>query len=245
MSRKNFKVATAKDGKTPIQNSKHTFVVKDKTPTGKIKTLKDKEQIKKEREEQYKNFRVNALKRRAKRMGLSDEQIEAKVKELLNQLDTPNSYSVLVLFSSKDKDLVKQALLKEELVWKIMSDSHLFIDADQETLATIRKIMPPSAKIHPYCKKKAAILPTVAKQEKKPKKGGKPHSCLNGKKEMRKRHNIARLSKAKRKEFKKSVKTLRDRWKADKKKAGTVVQLNTKKGSTAPKKASTNLKKAA
>ena len=165
MSRKNFKVATAEDGKT-------TIIKIDKTPTGKVKTIKDKEQVRKEREEQYKNFRINALKRRAKRMGLTDEQTEVKVKELLNQLDTPNSYNVLILFNSKDKDLVKQALLKEELVWKIMSDSHLFIDADQETLATLRSIMPPSAKIHPYCKKKAAVLPIQKpKKEKKPKKG--------------------------------------------------------------------------
>ena len=239
MSRKNFKVATAEDGKT-------TIIKIDKTPTGKVKTIKDKEQVRKEREEQYKNFRINALKRRAKRMGLSEEQTKVKVQELLNQLDTPNSYSVLILFSKKDKDLVKQALLKEELVWKIMSDSHLFIDADQETLATLRSIMPPSAKIHPYCKKKAAILPIQEpKKEKKPKKGGKPHTSLTGKKTVGKRHNVARFSKKNKAEFKKQVKTLKDLWKANKKKTGTVVQLKPKKSSTALKKASMNLKKAA
>ena len=53
MSKKNFKVATDK-GQTPKQDTKHIFatvnVKKDSTPTGKVKTLKDKEALKKERE---------------------------------------------------------------------------------------------------------------------------------------------------------------------------------------------------
>ena len=173
MSRKNFKVATAENGKTTKQDIKHSFnsAKIDKTPTGKVKIFKDKKKIQKAREEEFINRRVNALKRRAKRMGLSDEQIEEKVKELLNQLDTPNSYTVIVFFSAKDIDLVKQALLKEDLVWKVMSNSHLIMDADQETLATIRKIMPPSAKIHPYVKKKPSVLP-IAKSKAKAKRPG-------------------------------------------------------------------------
>ena len=91
MSKKNFKVATTENGKTPKQDTKHVFatanVKKDKTPTGKVKTMKDKEELRKAREEQYKNFRVNALKRRAKRMGLSDEQTEVKIKELISQIN--------------------------------------------------------------------------------------------------------------------------------------------------------------
>ena len=239
MSRKNFKVATAEDGKT-------TLVKIDKTPTGKVKTIKDKETIRKEREEQYKNFRVNALKRRAARMQMPQEQIDEAVKALLEQLDTPNSYDVLILFSAKEADMVRQAFLNEGLTWNIMSDSHVITVADQETLKTLREIMPPSAKIHPYVKKKPAILPiTDIKSEKKPKKGGKPHSRLNGKKETRKRYNVARLNKKDKANFKKHVKSLKDRWKADKKKTGKTVQLNSKKGSNARKKASTNLKKAA
>jgi hypothetical protein len=127
-----------------------------------------------------------------------------------------------------------------------MSDSHVITVADQETLKTLREIMPPSAKIHPYVKKKPAILPaTDIKSEKKPKKGGKPHSRLNGKKETRKRYNVARLNKKDKANFKKHVKSLKDRWKTNKKKTGTTVQLNSKKSSNARKKASTNLKKAA
>ena len=239
MSRKNFKVATAENGKT-------TLVKIDKTPTGKVKTIKDKETIRKEREEQYKNFRVNALKRRAVRMQMPQEQIDEAVKALLEQLDTPNSYDVLILFSAKEADMVRQAFLNEGLTWSVMSDSHVITVADQETLKTLREIMPPSAKIHPYVKKKPAILPvTDIKSEKKPKKGGKPHSRLNGKKETRKRYNVARLNKTDKAAFKKHVKSLKDRWKANKKKTGTTVQLNSKKGSNARKKASTDLKKAA
>ena len=240
MSRKNYKVATASDGKT-------TLTKIDKTPTGKIKTIKDREKIRKEREEQYKNFRLGALERRAKRMGLSEQEIKKKKEELLNQLDTPNSYDVLVLFNTKDYNLVKEALKNEGLVYKMMSNSHVWMVADQETLKTIREIMPPSAKIHPYVKKKPTILPAAPTKTKKkqPKKGGKPHSSLQSKKTVGKRHNITRFNKEKKREFKKQVKSLRDLWKANKKKAGTTVQLDPKKGSTAPKKASTNLKKAA
>lgn len=252
MSRKNFKVETAENGQT-------TIIKIDKTPTGKVKTIKDKEKIQKDREEQYKNFRVNALKRRAKRMGLTDEEIKTKVEELLNQINTPNSYDVLIFFNTKDLDLVKQALLKEELVWKIMSNSHLIMDADQETLATIRKIMPPSAKIHPYVKKKPSVLAKVeSKKEKKPSnnKNGAPKAAkmarknankIGGKKLMkhRKRANVAAMSKENRKEFMKKVKALRASWKAAKSKKATTVQLKVKKGSKSLKKASMNLKKAA
>ena len=51
MSRKNFKVATAENGKTPKQEIKHIFKKKDKTPVGKVKTLKEAEARRKEREQ--------------------------------------------------------------------------------------------------------------------------------------------------------------------------------------------------
>lgn len=251
MSRKNFKVDTAANGQTAKQDTKHIFVVeKTNVPTGKIKTAEEREKRRKAREEQYKTFRVNALKRRAKRMGLSEEDTEAKVKELLNQLDTPNSYSVLILFNPNDKDLVKQALLKEDLAWNLISDSHLFIDADQETLATIRSIMPPSAKIHPYVKKKKPVLaaPTI-KKEKKPSNNNKnvAHAAKIAHKtsgKFHKRPNVAGMSKPERKEFKVRVLAIKAAWKAQKKRSGTTVPLKAKKASKSPKKAST-LKEAA
>ena len=242
MSRKNFKVATAENGET-------TLVKIDKTPTGKVKTLKDKEQIRKEREEQYKNFRINALRRRAKRMKMPDEQIEEKVKELIAQMDTPNSYNVLVLFNPNDKSLVVEALKNEGLVWKMMSNSHFFIDADQETLKTLREIMPPSAKIHPYVKKKPAILPVEEppKKVKKPKNRASIHAAAKAAKKARKAAKMAACKKRKKnagKEYaklRKQIKLL----KAKKARKATTVQLKPKKSSTASKKASMDLKKAA
>ena len=242
MSRKNFKVATAEDGKT-------TLAKIDKTPTGKVKTLKDKEQIRKEREEQYKNFRISALKRRAKRMGLTDEQIEVKVKELITQMDTPNSYLVLVLFNPNDQNLVKEALKNEGLVWKMMSNSHFFIDADQETLGTLREIMPPSAKIHPYVKKKPAILPVEEppKKAKKPKNRAAIRTAAKAAKKARKAAKIAACKNRKGNagkayaKMRKQIKLL----KAKKGRKATTIQLKPKKSSTSLKKASTDLKKAA
>ena len=128
MSKKNFEVATTEDGKTPKQNTSktdHIFatakITKDKTPTGKVKTMKDKEELRKTREEQYKIFRTNALKRRAKRMGLTDEQTEVKIKELISQIESPNQYHVLIWYNPKDFDMMKQALLKEDLVVDMMT----------------------------------------------------------------------------------------------------------------------------
>lgn len=242
MNKNNTKVATTENGKT-------TTTQIDKTPTGKVKTLENKKQIRKEREEQYKNFRINALKRRAKRMGLTDEQIEAKVKELITQMDTPNSYLVLVLFNPNDKNLVVEALKNEGLVWKMMSNSHFFIDADQETLGTLREIMPPSAKIHPYVKKKPAILPVEEppKKVKKPKNRASIRAAAKAAKKARKAAKIAACKNRKGNagkayaKMRKQIKLL----KAKKSRKATTVQLKAKKSSTALKKASTDLKKAA
>lgn len=248
MSKKNFKVATTENGKTPKQDTKHMFATAnikiDKTPTGKVKTLKDREKIKKEREEQYKNFRIAALKRRAARMGLSEEDTNKKVEELKNQLDTPNSYLVLVLFKPGDKNLVVEALKNEGLAWLMMSNYHFYIEADQETLGTLRGIMPPSAKIYPYVKKKPSVLADVKKKtDKKPTNNKKGVAKFHVK--HWKRPNVARLSKKERKEFKNKVKALRASWKAAKPKKATTVHLKPKKSSKSSKKASTNLKKAA
>lgn len=256
MSKKNFKVATD-NGQTPKQDTKHIFatvnVKKDKTPTGKVKTLKDKETLKKEREEQYKNFRIGALKRRAKRMGLTEEQTKVKVEELIKQIDTPNQYLVLVMFNPDDKDLNTQALKNEGIVWKMQGSNYFYIEADQDTLGTIRSIMTPGSKIHPYVKKKPPILPvqeppksakkktkaekkTAAAAAKKARKDANNLKIHNGKEYMkfRKRCNIAALSKAKKAALK-----------AERKAAGTTTQKKAKKVSMASKKASTGIKKAA
>lgn len=241
MKEKNAKVATAENNVTTTKI--------DKTPTGKVKTIKDKEAIKKAREEQYKNFRIGALKRRAKRMGLSEEETKKKIEELLVQLDTPNSYSVLILFNPKDENLVVQALKNEDLTWKMKSNSHLFIDADQETLATLRSIMPPTAKIHPYVKKKPPVLPAqnIQKEEKKPKNRASIRAAAKAAKAARKAANRIKNKTGKKLNRYSKQKNLAV-WRAlraSKKAPGTVVQLNPKKRSKSSKKASTNLKQAA
>ena len=240
MKEKNAKVAT-------VENNV-TITKIDKTPTGKVKTIKDKEAIKKAREEQYKNFRIGALKRRAKRMGLSEEETKKKIEELLVQLDTPNSYSVLILFNPKDENLVVQALKNEDLTWKMKSNSHLFIDADQETLATLRSIMPPTAKIHPYVKKKPPVLPAQnIQKEKKPKNRASIRAAAKAAKAARKAANSLKNKTDKKLNRYSKQKNLAI-WRAlraSKNASGTVVQLNPKKRSKSSKKASTNLKQAA
>lgn len=153
MSRKNFKVETAENGQT-------TLIKIDKTPTGKVKTLKDKEAVKKAREEQYENFRINALKRRAKRVGLSEEQTKVKIEELKKQLAAPANYSVLIWYDPKDYDMMKEALKNEDMTVDILTTTYLFITVDSEGLATLRSIAPPTAKIYPHVKRKPPILPT-------------------------------------------------------------------------------------
>ena len=270
MSKKNFKVATTEDGKTPKQNTSktdHIFatakIKTDKTPTGKVKTMKDKEELRKTREEQYKSFRINALKRRAKRMGLSDEQIEVKIKELISQIESPNQYHVLIWYNPDDFDMMKQALLKEDLVVDMMTTTYLFITADADTLATLRSIAPPSAKIYPYVKRKPPILPsqqpsgrgkkTRTKAEKKSlaaaaKKARKAAKNLKSK-AARRQQAVAKHKEEKNKASRKAAKAkmLFDKrcQKAQKAKSSTVVQMKAKKPSVSPKKASTSLKQAA
>lgn len=256
MSRKNFTVATTEDGKT-------TLTKIDKTPTGKVKTMKNKEELQKAREEQYKNFRINALKRRAKRMGLTDEQTAVKVKELEKQMASTNDYNILIMFNPNDFNLVKQALLNDSIAWKMLVSSYGFIEGDGELLADLRKLLPPSAKIYPHVKRKPPILPsqqpsgrgkkTRTKAEKKSlaaaaKKARKAAKNLKTK-EARRQQAIAKRKEEKNKASRKAAKAkmLFDKrcQKAQKAKGGTVVQMKAKKPSASPKKASTSLKQAA
>ena len=256
MSRKNFTVATTEDGKT-------TLTKIDKTPTGKVKTMKKKEELQKAREEQYKNFRINALKRRAKRMGLTDEKIAVKVKELEKQMASTNDYNILIMFNPNDFNLVKQALLNDSIAWKMLVSSYGFIEGDDELLADLRKLLPPSAKIYPHVKRKPPILPsqqpsgrgkkTRTKAEKKSlaaaaKKARKAAKHLKTK-EARRQQAIAKHKEEKNKASRKAAKAkmLFDKrcQKAQKAKGGTTIQMKAKKPSASPKKASTSLKQAA
>lgn len=256
MSRKNFTVATTEDGKT-------TLTKIDKTPTGKVKTIKDKETIKAAREEQYESFRTKALIRRCKRYGLSEEQIKVKVEELKKQMASANDYNILIMFNPNDFNLVKQALLNDNIAWKMLVSTYGFIEGDDELLADLRKLLPPSAKIYPYVKRKPPILPsqqpsgcgkkTRTKAEKKSlaaaaKKARKAAKNLKSK-AARRQQAVAKHKEEKNKASRKAIKAkmLFDKrcQKAQKAKNGTVVQMKAKKPSASPKKASTSLKQAA
>ena len=254
MSRKNFKVATTEDGKT-------TLTKIDKTPTGKVKTLKDKEAVKVAREEQYKNFRIAALTRRAKRMGLSEEQIKVKVAELEEQLKAPANYSVLIWYDPKDYDMMKESIKNEDMAVDIMTSTYLFITVDSEGLGTLRSIAPPTAKIYPHVKRKPNVLPTEkprARGAKKRTKAEKKALATAAKKARKalnrqKGHNVKseakeRLEKfmrdrkafnAARKAAKKASKT------AVKKSSGITIRMKAKSRSKSVKMASTSVKKAA
>lgn len=180
--KKNNKVETAKNGQTTanIQPEKVKNALKriddirkgkkDKTPTAEVKsTVETAMQRKKIREENYKNFRINSLRRRARNMKLPEEKIEELVKKLEEQLNEPTTYQILILFSKSEADMVKQALKNAGINTPIITDSHTWIDGDKAVLDKIREIMPTKVKIHPYTKKKPPILEKkIPDKEKKP-----------------------------------------------------------------------------
>lgn len=147
---KNNKVDTAQKGQTTNNNS---------VPTGKVKTLKSAEERRKMREEQFRNFRINALKRRANRMGLSNEEIEEAIKKLKEQMDAPKEYSILIMLSKNDIAMFKEALAKEGIKYAFCGDDFVYVNGNQNTLAKVREIAPNKAKIHPYAKKMESVLP--------------------------------------------------------------------------------------
>lgn len=250
MSRKNFTVATAEDGKT-------TLVKIDKTPTGKVKTLKDKEAIKKAREEQYETFRKNALIRRAKRMGLSEEQIKVKVEELEKQLKAPTNYTVLIWYDPKDFDMMKEAIKNEDMSVDILTTTYLFITVDSEGLATLRSIAPPTAKIHPHVKRKPSVLPIIqqATTKKKLRTKAEKKNLAKAAKAARKAlnrnkgHNVKSEAKIRLEKFLKDRKAAniarKAALKASNKASKTIVRLHAKKRSKTVKMASTKVKQAA
>ena len=214
---KNTSVETA-------QKSQATTTI-DKTPTGKVKTLKTAEQRRKEREEQFKNFRINSLKRRCKRMKMSDEDTEKYVKALIEQMKEPANYSILMFFNKENIGMVKQALLKAKIDLRIIGDYYAWVDGDSALLAKLREILPPKTKIHPYVKKKPPIL-----EKREPDKKKKPtvntKTVKKDAKLRRKSRNLAVL-------------------KARKSKKGKIMTMVHKKPSNSLKKASKDLKKAA
>jgi len=191
MSKKNFKVATTEDGKTPKQNTSktdHIFatakITKNKTPTGKVKKIEDTKKRREAREEQYRQFRIKALIRRGQRMKLPEQEIEDLKKLLIKQMDEPKQYTILCLFPTKSPtkkgeasiaNLAKQAILNSKIEYKLLTDTYAYIIGDEKVLAKLREILPEGVTIHPHAKKQASVFNIVdkPKQEKKPSNNNK------------------------------------------------------------------------
>lgn len=249
--KKNNTVDTAQKGQTAnkiqpekVQNSLKKIqeirnAKKDKTPTGKVITISDKKSKQKAREEQYRTFRINALKRRADRMCLSKEETEEAVKKLIEQMDAPKEYNILIMVAKPDAAMLKEALAKEGIKYAFCGDTFVSVNGNQDVLAKIREIAPPSAKIYPHAKKMESVLPKKEyTKAKKPSNNSKEKALAA--KIARKEKNIRiHFNKKTGKVTKKIV--LKTLAKAKKRKPSIVVHMNAKKAS----KGSKTLKKAA
>ena len=137
---------------------------KSKVPTGKVTLLKETEARKKAREEEYRNFRINSLKRRCKRMGYDEKQTEEFVKKLIEQMEKPNTYTILVMMKAKDGAMMKEALAKANIKYKYHGDTYFSFEGDKKLLDKLREIAPPGAKFHIYAKKAESVLPKADKE---------------------------------------------------------------------------------
>ena len=227
---KNTSVDTAQKGQATTKNN---------IPTGKVKTLANATERRKAREEQFRNFRIGALRRRCKRMGFDEAKTEEYVKKLIEQLNAPKEYDILIMFSTKEGSMMRQAMDNAKIKYKFHADTYFFVQGDQNVLAKIREIAPPSAKIHPYARKMESVIPKEEKEVIK-----KPSNNTAEKKAAAKTANNGHMPKSTRyfhrmqKGRYKELRKISLAYKRSKKCKATTVQLNTKKSSTASKKAS-------
>ena len=234
----NTKVETAQ--KSQAANKKTS-----KVPTGKVTLMKETEARKKAREEQYRNFRINALRRRCKRMKFDDEKTEELVKKLIEQLNAPKEYNILIMLNPDDGPMMKEALAKANISYKYCGDTFFSLDGNQDVLAKIREIAPPKAKIYPYAKKMESVIPKEDREKVK-KPTNNTATAKAAAKQKKKELNLHRC-KHKKGKGKAVTKQQRKISLSERKKLrkATTVQLNAKKGSKGPKKAFMNVKKAA
>jgi hypothetical protein len=243
----NTKVETA-------QKSQATNKKTSKVPTGKVTLMKETEARKKAREEQYRSFRINALRRRCKRMKFDDEKTEELVKKLIEQMNAPKEYNIIVMFNSSDYNMVKEAVENAKIKYNILvsgntkarvSLAYMSLEGNQDVLAKLREIAPASAKIYPYAKKMESVIPKEDREKAK-KPTNNTATAKTVAKQKKKELNLHRC-KHKKGKGKAVAKQQRKISLSERKKLrkATTVQLNTKKGSKGQKKASTNVKKAA
>lgn len=191
----------------------------------KVVSLKETQARKEAREKEYRNFRIASLKRRCKRMKLSEEETKKAIDTLIKQMDEPQTYQILMIFNKTDIKMVKEALANAKIDVRILGDYYAWIDGDKTLLDKLREILPPKTKIHPYTKKKPPVL-----EKRIPDKQKKPTSNTAAKKKAaqlkRKKDNLANLA-------------------ARKKRPGKVIRMTHKNPSKRLKKAPRTLKKAA
>lgn len=177
--KKNTKVETTQKGQATTKKEQPENVKNDlnkiqsirddkknnKTPVGKVTLMKETETRKKNREEQYRNFRINALKRRCERLKYSKEATEEFVKKLIEQLNAPKDYTIIVILSSNSMAMMSEAITNAKINYthksantKKSSVSYFAFSGDKKLLEKLREIAPPDAKFHIYAKKAEPIL---------------------------------------------------------------------------------------
>ena len=158
MANKNT-VDTAQKGQTTTKNN---------IPTSKVKTLANATERRKAREEQFRNFRIGALRRRCKRYGFDEAKTNEYIEKLKKQMDAPKEYTILVTFNKADFNLLKEAVAKAGIKYNILvagngkarvSYGYMSLVGNQKVLNKLREIAPPSAKIYPYAKKMESVIP--------------------------------------------------------------------------------------
>ena len=142
---------------------------KDKTPIGKVTICKYTEERRKAREKQFRDFRINALRRRCKRLGFDDEKIEEMVKKLIEQMNAPKQYSILIMVNKNKISMLHEMLKNNNIEYLFAGDDFVRVDGDQGVLATIRGFDIPSMKVQPYAKKMESVIPVTAAAPKKKK----------------------------------------------------------------------------
>ena len=231
---KNNTVDTAQKGQTATKNN---------IPTGKVKTLADAAKRRKTREEQFRNFRINALRRRCKRMGFDEEKTEELVKKLIEQMNAPKEYNIIVMFDNSDYNMLKEAVENAKIKYNVLisgntkarvSLAYMSLEGDQNVLAKLREIAPPSAKIYPYAKKMESVLPKAEPKKKKPSNNSKEKAAAAKAARKEKNIRIHRNKKTGKATKRVVLKTLSD---VKKRKPSVVVHLKPKKASEGSKTA--------
>ena len=152
------------------------------------------------REQNYVAFRINALKRRCKRYGLSEEKTNAYIEKLKELLASPNTYDIYVFFPKKDYRMILSAIAKDidtKAGDCIIMEYWMKFIGDNELLNKLREILPESAKIQPLARKKRIDFDdgdNVVQNKKVPKKKFvKRKSKIEKRAEAKKKKSLADL----------------------------------------------------